>query len=112
VAWRGRGALGWMNGPWNANLYMNYVGSYKNTTPLNTTVSTHISDWITFDAGVTYTFDGEIWSHLKGARVSVNAQNLFDRDPPLVLTSNYTSYDPEQANVLGRIVTLQLTKSF
>jgi iron complex outermembrane receptor protein len=112
VAWRGRGALGWMNGPWNANLYMNYVGSYKNTTPLNTTVSTHISDWITFDAGVTYTFDGELWSHLKGARVSVNAQNLFDRDPPLVLTNTYTSYDPEQANILGRIVTLQLTKSF
>jgi iron complex outermembrane recepter protein len=112
VAWRGRGAVSWMNGPWVANLYMNYVGSYKNTAPLNNTMSTHISDWITFDAGVTYTFDGELWSHLKGTRLSVNAQNLFDRDPPLVLTNSYTSYDPEQANILGRIVTLQLTKAF
>jgi iron complex outermembrane receptor protein len=112
VAWRGRMAASWMNGPWVANLYMNYVGSYKNTAPLNNSVSTHISDWITFDAGVTYTFDGEIWSHLKDTRLSVNAQNLFDRDPPLVLTNSYASFDPEQANIFGRIVTLQLTKNF
>jgi iron complex outermembrane recepter protein len=111
VAWRGRGAVTWMNGPWVANLYMNYVGSYKNTTPLNNTVSTHVSDWITYDAGVTYTFDDDLFNELKGTRLSVNAQNLFDRDPPLVLTNTYTSYDPEQANILGRIVTLQLTKS-
>lgn len=112
VAWRGRGGVNWMNGPWDANLFMNYVGSYKNTTPLNASVSTQVSDWITFDAGVTYTFDGSFWKHLENTRLSLNAQNLLDRSPPLVLTSNYTSYDPEMANVLGRIVTVQFTKSF
>jgi iron complex outermembrane receptor protein len=112
VAWRGRGAVTWMNGPWVASLYMNYVGSYKNTAPLNNKISTHVSDWITFDAGVSYSFDESLWSGLKDTRLSVNAQNLLDRDPPLVLTNSYTSYDPENANVLGRIVTIQLTKSF
>jgi iron complex outermembrane receptor protein len=112
VAWRGRGGITWMNGPWVANLFMNYVGSYKNTTPLNTSVSTHVSDWITFDTGVTYIFDQSLWKGLENVRVSVNAQNLLDRDPPLVLTSSYTSYDPEKANIFGRIVTLQFTKDF
>lgn len=112
VAWRGRTGITWMNGPWIANLFANYVGSYKNTTPLNTSVSTHVSDWTTFDAGVTYSFDGSLWKHLENTRLSLSAQNLLDRDPPLVLTSGYTSYDPEKANVLGRIVTLQLTKNF
>jgi iron complex outermembrane recepter protein len=112
VAWRGRGSVGWINGPWAANLFMNYVGSYKNTTPLNTTVSTHISDWITFDAGVSYSFGDDVWEGFKDMRLSLNAQNVLDRDPPLVLTSGYASYDPSQANILGRVVTIQFTKSF
>lgn len=112
VSWHGRSAVTWINGPWTANLFMNYVGSYKNSAPLNNTVSKQISDWITFDAGVAYRFDESLWSGLKDVRLSVNAQNLFDRDPPLVLTNSYTSYDPEQANILGRIVTLQFTKNF
>ena len=112
VNWRGRGSLGWSDGSWMANLFMNYVGSYKNTTPLNTSVSTHISDWITFDAGVSYNFSDDVWEGFKDTRISLNAQNLLDRDAPIVLTTNYTSYDPEQANVLGRIVSVQLTKDF
>jgi iron complex outermembrane recepter protein len=112
VAWRGRGGVTWMDGPWVANLFMNYVGSYKNTTPLNTTVSTHVSDWITFDAGVTYTFDSSLWKNLEDTRLSLNAQNLFDRSPPLVLTNGYSSFDPEKANIFGRILTVQFTKNF
>jgi iron complex outermembrane receptor protein len=112
VAWRGRGGATWMNGPWMANLFMNYVGSYKNTTPLNTTVSTHVSDWITFDAGVAYSFSGDVWEGFKGTRLSLNAQNVLDRDPPLVLTSGYGSYDQTQANIFGRILTVQITKDF
>ena len=106
------GSIGWASGGWVANLYMNYVGPYQNTTPLNTTISTRISPWATFDAGIGYTFGDKSWTGLKGTRIALNAQNLFDRDPLLVLTNNYASYDPQQANVLGRMVTLQLSKSF
>lgn len=112
VSLRGRGSVTWVNGPWVANLFMNYVGSYKNTTPLNNSVSTRIAPWTTFDAGLSYTFRDDLWKGLAGMRISLNAQNLFNRDPPLVLTNNYASYDPQQANILGRIVTLQLAKSF
>lgn len=109
---RGRGSLGWTNGAWAANLFMNYVGSYENTTPLNSSVSTDIGAWTTFDGGFSYSFGDDQWGGLAGMRVSLNIQNLFDRDPPLVLTNGYASYDPQQANILGRILTLQLSKSF
>ncbi len=112
VSLRGRGSINWSKGPWNANLFMNYVGSYRNTTPLNSSVSTRVAPWVTFDAGLSYRFGDDLRQGLAGTRISLNAQNLFDRDPPLVLTNNYASFDPQQANIFGRIVTLQLAKSF
>jgi iron complex outermembrane receptor protein len=112
VRWRGRSTLTWMNGPWVASLFMNYVGSYRNTTPLNNTVSTHIASWNTFDTGVAYSFGDDVWEGFKGARLSLNAQNVFDRSPPLVLTNGNASFDAEQANILGRILTVQITKKF
>lgn len=112
VKWRGRGSINWTDGAWGAGLFMNYVGSYTNTTPLNNTVPTKVSSWETFDAGLSYSFGANSWSGLQGTRISLNVQNLFDRDPPLVLTNGYTSFDPQQANILGRIVTVQLNKSF
>ncbi len=112
VSVRGRGSIGWTDGSLGANLYVNHVGPYKNTTPLNNTVSTHVAPWTTVDAGISYSFGENSWAGLKGTRISLNAQNLFNRDPPLVLTNGYASYDPQQANILGRIVTIQLAKSF
>jgi len=112
VSLRGRGSVSWLNGPWSANVFVNYVGSYENTTPLNNTIETRVSPWTTFDLGIGYTFNSDIWNGLEGLRISANAQNVFDKDPPLVLTNTYTSYDPQQANILGRVVTLQVSKSF
>jgi outer membrane receptor protein involved in Fe transport len=94
---------------------MNYVGSYKNTaTPtVNGTQYPYywVPAWITFDAGIGYTFRGDLWSGFKGTRIFLNATNVFNQTPPVVLTSN-TAMDPINANPYGRMLTISFTKDF
>ena len=109
--WKGRGEVSWSQGPWLANLFMNYVGDYQNNVGLAGKIS-RVPAWVTFDASVTYSFDDLDWEWAKGTHLQLSAQNLFDRDPPIVLTSLGSAYDPTAANVYGRIVSINLTKDF
>jgi iron complex outermembrane receptor protein len=113
VPWRGRGNVTWFHGPWVANLYMNYVGSYQNNVPPPGIAQQSVPAWVTFDASVSFDLGKVVDSNwTRRLRVAVSAQNLFDRDPPLVLTGGYSAFDASNANPLGRIVTLQFTKDF
>ncbi len=49
-----------------------------------------IDPYVTFDLtlGYDFGFDEPLLGALKNVRISATAQNLFDRDPPLVITSN------------------------
>jgi iron complex outermembrane receptor protein len=49
---------------------------------------------------------------LRDSAISLSAQNLFDRDPPVVLTANGAQFDANNANVYGRIVQLNVMKKF
>ena len=45
----------------------------------------------------------------------MSVQNLFDRDPPFVLFDQFVPglhYDPTNASVLGRFISLRLSKEF
>jgi iron complex outermembrane receptor protein len=113
VRWRGHGSINWMLGTVSANLIANYVGGGKNTAPLNTTVNTNIKPFVSFDAGVNYRFDDTAWVGLRGIRLSLNAQNVFDQNPPITLMSG-SAVDMSRYYMasMGRILTLQLTKDF
>jgi iron complex outermembrane receptor protein len=113
VPWRARGNVTWIHGPIVANVYMNYVGSYLNNVPTSGTPQKNVPAWVTFDASLTYSLDElSHWSGFRGARLTVSAQNLFDRDPPVVLTAGYAAFDAANANPFGRIVTVQFRKDF
>ncbi|MDA8247541.1 MAG: TonB-dependent receptor [Rhodospirillales bacterium] len=110
VPWRGRATLGWNKGPWSATLFCNYVGTYENDEPLPGRPNTQVASWTTFDLDLGFDF-GAIYQSgfMQNTRVSLSAQNLFDRTPPLVLTAGGAAFDGNNANVFGRIITLQLT---
>ena len=116
VSLRARGQIGWNRGSWSVNLFVNYVGSYLNTVPLAGRPQTTVPAWATADIGLTYRTPDDIpvkW--LKGVRASLNVQNFTDANPPVVLTqqgANYSAFDPSNANIFGRQITLQLTKDF
>ena len=113
ISLRGRANLGWSKGPWNANLFVNYTGDYTNSVPLMVNGAavgdSKVGSWTTFDAGLAYMAQASGW--LKDVRVSLNVQNLTDKDPPVVLTTG-AAFDGNVHNVLGRVWSLQVTKSF
>jgi len=114
VSLRGRGQVGWNKGRFGANLFVNYVGSYTNTLPLSGRPPSKVPAWTTFDLGLNYVIPRGR-SLLGGLRLSLNIQNITDKDPPTVLTqsgNNYGAYDPSNANIFGRIFSVQLTKAF
>ena len=111
---RGRGSLGWTLGRFGLNAFFNYTGSYTNTIPITGRPQTKVPSWKTVDLGLTYSIPRSS-GVLGGVRLSANIQNLTNEAPPLVLTqagSNYGAFDPSNANIFGRIVTVQLTKAF
>ena len=51
----------------------------------------------------------------KGLRAQLTATNIFDRDPPYVQYSNGLygiGYNPENSDPLGRVVAIQLIKTW
>ena len=115
VSERGRFNVGYSRGPVSANLTANYVGSYLNNATITVAgvkkPETEVPAWTTFDAGVAYEFDeGSAWG-LDGVRVSMNIQNITDKEPPIVL-SGTTAVDLGNHNPFGRIWSFEITKQF
>jgi iron complex outermembrane receptor protein len=112
VPWRGRLNLGWNRGPWSTTLFTNYVGTYLNNTPISGRPNQEVGSWTTFDLNVGFDFSRlQNPGFLKGSQLSLSAQNLAGREPPLVLTAGGV-FDPNNANIYGRIISLQATKKF
>ncbi|WP_164549801.1 TonB-dependent receptor domain-containing protein [Altericroceibacterium xinjiangense] len=118
ISVRGRGNIGYRQGIVFATLFANYTGGYSNNQPLSVLgviqPETEIGSWTTFDLSVGVNLPEDSWRALGGTRVSLNVTNLFDNDPPVVLTSGIedSSIDLYAHNALGRFVQLQVTKAF
>lgn len=115
ISFRGRAGIAWNMGPYTVAPAVNYVGSYTNNIPITVNGVTlpvaEVPEWITVDVMVGYDFSGlGTWGD--GLRASLNVRNLTDRDPPVVLSANGNAFDPQGANVFGRIVSFQLSKTF
>jgi len=103
VGLRGRSTLGWSNGDWGASASLNYVDAYRDLE------GARIGSWTTADVQVRYAAS---IGRAKGVAIALNIQNLFDRDPPFYNAPEGIGYDAANANVLGRFISLQLTKAW
>lgn len=106
-----RGNIGWSRDAWNVNAFVNYVDSYEDTLAAT---PTKIDSWTTID--VTARFDASSIGEsrfFRGVKVTLGINNLFDEDPPEMLSNNFgLGYDPTNANALGRFVSLRLSKAW
>ena len=84
--YRGQNSISWEKGAWNANAGMNYIHRYRNLV----TDGWEVSRYYTFSAGLGYVFPAD--SALKGLRLSLGVEKLFDRDPSADL-SGAVGYD-------------------
>jgi iron complex outermembrane recepter protein len=113
VGWRARGSASWSNGPVSAVLFLNYTAPYRDR---RTNVSVPVRSWTTVDAGIAFTGSAANGPVLDKLRIALNVQNLFDRDPPRLLPepgfTEGVGYDPVNASGLGRIISLQIRRSW
>ena len=109
VKWRLRGRMGWSKGGFSANGFVNYTGGYKNQL---VTPAAHVPAWTTVDLTLAQTISAETGESGRGLHLALSLVNLFDRDPPFAEIPSFSSalgYDPEKANPLGRMVSVQAT---
>lgn len=98
---RARTSATWLHGPFATTAAINRVGD------LSTDTGGRVKAWTTVDLNLRYQPQG---GRLAGTTLALNVQNLFDRDPPFYDNPVEIGYDPANANVLGRVVTVQLTR--
>jgi len=112
IDWRVRSGFLWDHASVGAALYLNYADSYRNTDAARTS----IDSWVTVDAQVHYQIERNAGGPFEGARLVLSVQNVFDEDPPFVLSQGspiaHAGYDSVNASPLGRFVALELKKSW
>jgi iron complex outermembrane receptor protein len=116
VSTRARADLTYQRGGFNADLGINYTGSYLNNAPITINgvlqPNSQAPAWTTLDLNLAYTWHEDAPNAaLRGLRVGVSFQNLADAQPPIVL-SGTTAIDVANANPFGRIMTFEVTKRF
>jgi iron complex outermembrane recepter protein len=107
---RARGGATFSLGPFGLTGILNYTGGEVNPyAPGNT----RVASWTTFDLQLG--FRPQLAGVLSGFQAALSVQNLFNRDPPFVLFDQFVPglhYDPTNASVLGRFISLRLSKEF
>ena len=113
-ALRLRGNVGWAKGPWDGQLFVNFVNSYTNT---EATPAQSVGSYTTLDLGVMYHFGVQFpnarWANR--LHLSLHVLNLANTQPPYVdipiSPNGGGGFDPNVANPIGRIISLQVQKA-
>jgi outer membrane receptor protein involved in Fe transport len=106
---RTRGALNWQRASLGATAGINFDGGYKDVA---SKPQRSVGSWTTWDLQVrrdtTLGFGGV---PLK-SRIALNIQNVFDTPPPFLNNALGLGYDAENADLLGRVISFQLTTTW
>ena len=90
-------------------MFVNYTDNYKDTANVP---NREVDSWTTLDLNLSYSFDALQMPALKGSQVFLSAQNLFDKDPPFLNNLSGVGFDPDNADLIGRRVSLFLRKEW
>jgi iron complex outermembrane receptor protein len=118
VARQARGNIGWERGPLEADLFVNYTGSYRNWgNPMSPVTRDAVGNPsgggdvvkanTTLDLRLAYTFSG---GPLQDAEVSLTGRNITDKLPPFHASAQ--GYDSFVGNVMGRQIVVAFRADF
>lgn len=102
LEFRARGSIGWEKDRFNINAFINHSAGYLNN---SVTPVQHVEAYTTIDLSLRYRIEDSLGFGLKNVTFSLDVQNLFDRDPPMVLNGTL-AFDPQVASILGRFATI------
>jgi outer membrane receptor protein involved in Fe transport len=101
-----RSSLDWQPGRAGARVQLNHDGGYRD---VQSEPHRPVGSWSTWDLRLYY----DLPRHERGAttdsRIALNIQNVFDEDPPFLNNPLGIGYDAENADLMGRVLSLQLT---
>ena len=100
---RSRYAAAWTHGALTTTASVTHVGNFQ------TDAGQRVKPWTTADLNIRYAFKT---GRLAGAAVALNVQNLLDKDPPFYESANGIGFDATSASAIGRMITVQLTKTW
>jgi outer membrane receptor protein involved in Fe transport len=104
-----RGRLLWSNDSFGAAAFVNHIAGYENRA---LAAPEPVSAWTTLDLQLSVNVRV---ADARRFRIALSASNLFDSDPPYVTNFNglnAVGYDPENANPVGRLLSVQATASW
>ena len=104
------GNLSWSLKGWTVQSTVNYTGAYRDP---GSVPERRVDSWTTVDVNIGYRVDGGSgW--LANTQFNLGINNALDQRPPFVnqfdLISGTFGYDPANASLLGRQVSLQVVK--
>lgn len=100
----------WSEGPLAATSSLKFQGGYHDELSVPTR---SVSSWTTVDLQLVYAVNRDEVAWLGGTDFVLSVENLFDVYPPFLNNQRVgVGYDQENADLYGRIVTLQLRKKW
>lgn len=106
---KGTGSLSWAKSNWSAAAVVKYVSDFEDSSNYDIDGQPWIiKAWTTVNVNVGYRFKT---GALKGCRIRVGANNVFDRDPPLVV-STADGFDSSYHDARGRMTWIQADYRF
>jgi iron complex outermembrane receptor protein len=108
---KARAQVGWADGSVAGSLFWNYTGGYSNA--IATGVQ-KVSTFNTIDTNWAWSLPNSD-GLLKGAKLTFNVSNIFNRNPPVFFTAGgngIIGFDATTASALGRVVSIGLHKDW
>jgi iron complex outermembrane receptor protein len=106
---RVRGTLSLRRGAFGVAGAVNYFDSYRDT---YSNPERPIGSWTTVDMQVTYRVADRSLPGLDGVTLVLAAQNVLNTNPPFVNNPAGVGFDPENADLIGRLLSLTLRKAW
>jgi outer membrane receptor protein involved in Fe transport len=102
-----RGSLSWERQGMGISTYLNYDDSYRD---IASQPARKVNSWTTADLRLSYENDRNDLAWLAHTRFALSIQNVFDTPPPFLNNHVGIGYDQENADLLGRIISLDIRK--
>ncbi len=106
---RARASLSWSGHGFGTSVWFNYAGRYTDTF---SNPQRRVDAWTTVDFQLSYETGSDSTPWLSNTNVSLSVQNVFDEDPPFLNNPRGVGYDEENADLVGRFVSLQVRKGW
>jgi outer membrane receptor protein involved in Fe transport len=97
---------------WDAALAVNYTNGYSDTFP---SVDARVGSYTTADATLSYTFPSGREGPTDNLSIRLGVTNLFNQTPPHIrgsLATRGANYDAVNADPLGRLIAVDVTKKW